>query len=110
MIAPDPVGGHLEAVLNESDAFAIGSPTLNRDALPPIWQLISHIDAVNIQKRPVLTFGSYGWSGEAVGFINQRLTSLKLNVFGDGLKVTFVPSADDLVKAKELGAEFAKSI
>ncbi len=100
----------LGAVLNASDAFAIGSPTLNRDALPPVWQLISHIDAVNIQKRPVLLFGSYGWSGEAVGFLKQRLTSLKLNVFGDGFKVTFVPSEEDLKNAKELGAEFAKSL
>ncbi|MEG0693229.1 MAG: FprA family A-type flavoprotein, partial [Oscillospiraceae bacterium] len=61
----------MAALLNSCDAFMIGSPTINKDAVPPIWVLLSHIDAINIAKRPVAIFGSYGWSGEA--FKNIRL-------------------------------------
>lgn len=100
----------MRAKLAQSDAFAVGSPTINRDALPPIWDLINHVDAINIQKKPCLVFGSYGWSGEAVPFLTQRLNALKLKVFGEGYKVCFVPSDEDLQKAKELGIEFAKTL
>lgn len=100
----------LAAELNGSNAFAIGSPTLNADAVPPVWNLIASIDAINIKKRPVAVFGSYGWSGEAVPALIARLTALKLNVVGEGLKACFVPSEAELAKAFELGAMLAQSI
>lgn len=102
--------GSLAAKLNQSDAFLIGSPTINRDAVPPVWMLLSHLDAVNIAKRPVALFGSFGWSGEAVPNITKRLESLKLNVYEKPFRVTFVPTAEDLENAKQFGAEFAKTL
>ncbi|HML48440.1 MAG TPA: FprA family A-type flavoprotein, partial [Clostridia bacterium] len=63
----------LSAALNASDAFLIGSPTINRDAVPPVWRLLSHVDAINIAKRPVALFGSFGWSGEALPHVSDRL-------------------------------------
>lgn len=95
--------------LNDSDAFAIGSPTINKDAVPPTWELLARVDAINNQKKPCLVFGSFGWSGEAVPAMAARLQSLRLKVFGDGFKVTFVPSEADLAEAKKLGSEFARS-
>lgn len=100
----------LAAELNGSNAFAIGSPTLNADAVAPVWNLIACVDAINIKKRPVAVFGSYGWSGEAVPALMARLNTLKLNVIGEGLKACFVPSEADLSKAFELGSLLAQSI
>ena len=102
--------GELAAQLNSSDAFAVGSPTLNADAVAPVWQLLSHVDAINNKKKPCLVFGSYGWSGEAVPNVTARLNGLKMAVFGEGLKVTFVPSEEDLQRAAALGEEFAASL
>ena len=68
------------------------------------------MDAINSGKKPALVFGSYGWTGEAVPNLIQRLTALKMKVFGEGMKVAFVPSEEDLKKARELGQEFAKSL
>lgn len=100
----------LGGIMNESDAFLIGSPTLNRDAVPPVYILLAHADAVNMAKRPVAVFGSYGWSGEAAANIKARLNSLKVSVFEEDMRVVFVPSNDDLNKAKEYGKAFAKSL
>ncbi len=100
----------LAARLNSCDGFAIGSPTINRDAVPPVWVLLSHVDAINSGKRPALVFGSYGWSGEAAGNIKARLEGLKMSVFEEPFRVTFVPSEEDLQKAEELGERFAASI
>lgn len=96
--------------MNESDAFLIGSPTINRDAVPPVWMLLSNMEAVNIAKRPVAVFGSFGWSGEAFSNITQRLQSVKANVYKDPLKVTFVPTKEDCKRAVEFGQAFAKNV
>lgn len=100
----------LSALLNRSDAFALGSPTINGDAVPPAWILLSHVDAINNKKKPVLVFGSYGWSGEAVPNLSARLTGLKMSLFGEGLKVCFIPSEEDLKKARELGKAFGETL
>ncbi len=100
----------LRAALNASDAFAVGSPTINADAVPSVWELLSHADAVNSRKKPALVFGSYGWSGEAVPNLTARLQGLKMAVFGEGLRAVFVPSQADLEKARTLGREFGASL
>ena len=96
-------------LINSATAICIGSPTINADAVAPVWQLLSHVDAINSKKKPALVFGSYGWSGEAVPNIAARLAGLKMNVFGEGYKVCFVPSDEDLESARELGRSFANS-
>lgn len=96
--------------MNESDAFLVGSPTINRDAVAPAWQLLGGIEAVNILKRPVALFGSFGWSGEALPNIAKRLESVKATVFEKQLKITLVPTPADLQAAVEFGAEFADAI
>lgn len=100
----------LSELLNHSNAFALGSPTINGDAVPPAWILLSHVDAINNRKKPVLVFGSYGWSGEAVPNLSARLSGLKMSLFGEGLKVCFIPSEEDLKKACELGKAFGETL
>ena len=100
----------MQSLLNSSDAFALGTPTINRDAVPPVWELVSHVDAVNCAGKPCLVFGSYGWSGEGLPNVRQRLESLKMKVFGDNFRVAFVPTQEDLDKAQELGKAFAQSL
>ena len=102
--------GKLQHELNTSDAFAIGSPTINSDAVAPVWNLLSHVDAINNRKKPVLAFGSYGWSGEAVPNMVGRLNGLKLSVYPESAKAIFVPSEEDIQKARELGKAFAGSL
>ena len=99
----------LHALINRCTAFAVGSPTLNRDAVAPVWNLLAGVDAINSARKPAMVFGSFGWTGEAVGNIQARLHGLKMNVFGDGFKVTFVPTEEDLEQAKEYGKSFAQS-
>ena len=100
----------MRAKMNSADAFAVGSPTLNADAVPPVWDLLAGVDAINCRKKPVAVFGSFGWSGEAVPNLIARLTGLKTAVVGEGLKVCFVPTDADLDAAKEYGRQLAAAI
>lgn len=94
-------------LINESDGLVVGSPTINRDAVYPVWELLGHVSPVVNQGKPAAAFGSYGWSGEAVKLLEQRLSGLQLKVFLPGLKVNFVPDERSKNEAREFGRSFA---
>ncbi len=94
--------------LNNAKFIALGSPTINRAALPPITNLITSIDAINARGKKVLIFGSYGWSGEAFEQIKTICEKYGLAVNKDYIKVNFNVAKQDLDKAKEVVREFVK--
>ncbi len=99
----------IAAELAKSDAFLIGSNTINRDATKPIWDILASIDAINT-KKPVGVFGSYGWSGEAPEMIKTRLSQLKFNVMEEPVKVIFRPTEDDLTRVAEYALKVAGAL
>lgn len=90
-------------LVEEADALAFGSPTINGDAVKPIWDLLSSLTLVNVRGKLGAAFGSYGWSGEAVGLIEDRLRGLKLRVPERGVRVKLIPTDDELADCHELG-------
>lgn len=96
--------------MNSSNAFLIGSPTINKNSVTPIWNLLSTIDVINNAKKPTATFGSFGWSGEATEQISNYMSSMKLSVFEEKFKVCFVPTEQDLKNATSFGEKFAQSL
>ncbi len=67
-------------LVEEADALVLGSPTINGDAVKPIWDLLSSLAVISLQGKLGAAFGSYGWSGEAVQMVEDRLRGLKLRV------------------------------
>lgn len=100
----------LADIMNNSNGFMVGSPTINKDAVPPVWSLLSHLDIINNQKKAVGVFGSYGWSGEAVPSIVARLNSVHIKVVGEGFKAVFNPSATELENMKAYTLKFLNDI
>ncbi len=96
-------------MINISDGFLIGSATLVRDAVKPIWDILSSLYVEVIKNKPAAAFGSYGWSGEAVNNITERLNQLKANTM-EGLRIKFKPSKEQLEEVKAFGIEFAKKL
>lgn len=94
-------------IINGADGLLVGSPTINRDAVYPVWELLGHISPVVNQGKPAAAFGSYGWSGEAVKLVEQRLSGLQFKVFLPGLKVNFTPDERTINEAREFGRSFA---
>ena len=77
------------------------------DALPPIWEALTHINPIIHKGKPAGAFGSYGWSGEAVPNLLARMEALKLSLPLPGLKIRFNPSDSQLEEAEGFGREFA---
>ena len=103
-----PVGEVMKEVLY-ADGLLVGSPTINGDALPPVWQLITSLSPIVHAGKVAAAFGAYGCSGEAVPAIENRLKALRMQVL-PGLKVRFKPSPKSLDDAFELGNNFARAV
>ena len=95
----------LISLADKSSGILVGSPTINQDAVEPTWNLLAHVNAIVNHSKIAGAFGSYGWSGEGVPMITERLRSLKFNVIDPGFKFNFVPSEEEL----KLSDEFADS-
>ncbi len=99
-----------ETAVNSADALAFGTPTINRNALKPIYDIISSIDLVNRRNTPCMVFGSYGWSGEGIQYVQSMLDMFKLKTFEKPFGCLFNPSEEKLGELRRFTEEFAKSI
>ena len=91
--------------LGFADGILFGTPTIVGEALKPIWDLTTAIFAGTHGGKLASAFGSYGWSGEGVPHILERLKQLRMKVV-DGLKIRFKPSENNLLDAYEYGYNF----
>lgn len=97
-------------LIEEADGLAFGSPTINADAVKPIWDLLSSLTTVSVKGKLGAAFGSYGWSGEAVRLIEDRLRGLKLRVPLEGLRIKLVPDLSELEQCHQLGENLARHL
>lgn len=104
----DLVETDTDTVLGElgfADGILLGSPTIVGEALKPIWDITTSIFAGTHGGKLASAFGSYGWSGEAVPHLLERLKQLQMDVI-DGFNVKFKPGKRDLKDAYQYGYNF----
>ncbi|MHA9740291.1 FAD-dependent oxidoreductase [Robinsoniella peoriensis] len=88
-----------------ADGILFGTPTIVGEALKPIWELTTSMFACTHGGKLASAFGSYGWSGEGVNHIVERLKQLRMKVV-DGLRIKFKPGKNDLIEAYDYGYDF----
>jgi len=98
------------AAIAQSSAFLLGSPTILGDALPPIWEMLLGVNPIIHKGKIAGAFGSYGWSGEAVGNLMARMEQLRLSLPVPGLKIRFKPSDAQLEEVRAFGRAFGEAV
>ncbi len=109
----DLEGGETEPfvdLIEEADALAFGSPTINGDAVKPVWDLLSSLAVVNLKGKIGAAFGSYGWSGEAVRMIEDRMRGLKMRIPITGLRVKLIPTDEELDDCRDFGRSLSGAL
>jgi NADH oxidase (H2O-forming) len=109
----DLEGGEVEPfvdLIEEADALLFGSPTINGDAVKPVWDLLSSLAVVNLKGKLGAAFGSYGWTGEAVRMIEDRMRGLKMRVPVSGIRIKLIPSEEELQECRIFGREIAATL
>jgi flavorubredoxin len=109
----DLEGGEIEPfvdLIEEADALAFGSPTINGDAVKPVWDLLSSLAVVNLKGKLGAAFGSYGWSGEAVRMIEDRMRGLKMRLPVAGLRIKLIPTEEELGECRDFGRRLSSAL
>jgi len=97
------------AKIHRADAVAIGSPTLNRDALKPVWDVLTSISTYIMKGKPAAVFGSFGWSGESVKYLSERLRSVGADVIGT-CSAKLRPDEKELEEAHKVGKAIVEAL
>ncbi|MEA1896116.1 MAG: FprA family A-type flavoprotein [Bacteroidota bacterium] len=102
--------GELEEQLIRSSSLLVGSPTINQNTLLPVYRLFSAINPIRDKGKPAATFGSYGWSGEAIEIIEANLKVLKLKLFDSHALFKFYPHEAKSNELKKFGKSFGQFV
>lgn len=92
----------------KSKAILVGSPTVNRGVLTSVAAAFELIKALKFKNKKASSFGSYGWSGESVKVLNERLVDSGFELVNDGLKMEWMPDEEGTKLCIDFGEEFAK--
>ena len=91
-------------------AVIVGSPTFNRGFLPALAPVFEDLKGQRYINKVGAVFGSYGWSGEAVKLIEERMRAAGIDLVAEGLRVKFTPTAEELEDCRALGRQVAEAI
>ena len=99
----------LEAI-RSCDAVLIGSPTLGGHAPTPIVSALGTLLAEGDRAKPVGVFGSFGWSGEALDLLENKLRDGGFRFAFAPIKVKFSPDAATLKTIEETGTALGRQL
>lgn len=94
----------------KSKAILIGSPTVNNGILVSVAGIIEEIRGLKFKNKKGGAFGSYGWSGEAVKILNERLVESGFTLADEGLRLTWAPDEGSKEVCREYGKQFAEKL
>jgi len=94
----------------DAKGIVFGSSTHDNYMLPVIDGFIHFYKGLKPKGRKSFAFGSYGWSGEAVGNLEAVIAESGAEKVLEGIKVIYAPSKEELDKCFEAGKAFAKKI
>jgi flavorubredoxin/flavin reductase (DIM6/NTAB) family NADH-FMN oxidoreductase RutF len=100
----------LLAAIRGSDALLIGSPTLGGHAPTPIVSALGTVLAEGDRAKPVGVFGSFGWSGEAIDLLENKLRDGGFSFAFEPIRVRFSPDPPTLQSLEETGTALGRRL
>ncbi|MFP4694622.1 MAG: diflavin flavoprotein [Halothece sp.] len=92
------------------DGFIIGSPTLGGHPPTQIQTALGIILANATKTKLAGVFGSYGWSGEAIDILENKLRDAHYNFGFEPIRVRFTPTHETLEQGKQAGKTFTQTL
>ena len=86
----------------KSKAIALGSPTVSNSILSSVAGLLEFTKQLKFKNKKAAAFGCYGWSGESVKILQEKLKDSGFSVIDENIKAMWVPTEEDLGKIPAL--------
>ena len=100
----------VEEAIRSFDAIILGSPTINADAVYPVWRVLDSLSAITSKGKVAAVFGNYGWSGEATALLEERLEKMRIVVAHPPVKARFALNSEDEERCRQLGSTIAEAV
>ncbi len=100
----------IENALQKCDGFIIGSPTLGGHAPTQIQTALGIVLKTASKNKLAGVFGSFGWSGEAIDFLETKLKDAGYKLGFEPIRVKFTPTDVTLQETEEAAIDFAQSL
>ncbi|MDR7871105.1 MAG: anaerobic nitric oxide reductase flavorubredoxin [Tissierellaceae bacterium] len=94
--------------LFKSKGILFGSSTVNKGIMNATGGLLEMLRGIGFKKKKAAAFGSYGWSGESVKIIEEKLKDAKLELVEGGPLVLWNPDEEGIKECYEFGRKFAE--
>ena len=79
----------------KSKAIAVGSPTVSNSILSSVAGWIEFLKQLKFKNKKAAAFGCYGWSGESVKILQEKLKDAGFEVIDDNIRASWVPTEAD---------------
>ena len=94
----------------KSKAVMFGSSTVNKGIMHATGGLLDMIRGLGFKNKKAAAFGSYGWSGESIPILEEKLNDAKFEIVQDGIKVLWMPDEEAKQTCVEFGESFVEKI
>ena len=89
-----------------SKAILLGSPTINNGVSFAVGGALEMMKGLKFKKKKAAAFGSYGWSGEGVKLLSEKLAGAGFAVVDEGIRIPWVPDGAATEACRAYGRDF----
>ena len=86
----------------KSKAIAVGSPTVCNSILSSVAGWLEFVKQLKFKKKRAAAFGCYGWSGESVKILQEKLREAGFDVTEENIRSLWNPEESDLASVPAL--------
>lgn len=86
----------------KSKAIAVGSPTVSNSILSSVAGWLEFLKQLKFRNKKAAAFGCYGWSGESVKILQEKLKDAGFVVIDENVKSLWNPEEADYAAVPEL--------
>jgi len=91
----------------KSKAILAGSPTIDKGILFHMAGILEEMRGLSFKNKKAAAFGSYGWSGESIKMITEKLREGGFEIVNEGIKEMWNPDQQGRENCLNFGKTFA---
>lgn len=81
--------------------LAVGCPTLDSGVTPNMGAFLTYLKGLAPKGKKGFAFGSYGWSGQSIGIVQQAMEEVGVEIIMELVKVMYIPSKTQLKELED---------